>query len=94
MKATYDSVRRHLGRHFPLSRTSTGRRSGQRWTEGVQVRTSNIHGVVVDYTESHASRSDGSPRTAQLAEVRSRLEERFTVIPHPYGDGRLIVRTR
>ncbi|WP_274535389.1 hypothetical protein [Streptomyces sp. CB00455] len=38
-KATYASVRNYLGKEFSLSRTSTGRRSGHRWSEGIRVRT-------------------------------------------------------
>ncbi|MFI1189625.1 hypothetical protein [Streptomyces californicus] len=88
--ASYSTVRYYLGKVFDLSRTSTGRRSGQRWSEGVQVRTSYTHGVIVDYVESHAAwGSDGSLRK-KLKAVRKHLEQRFTVREHPAGDGRLI----
>ncbi|WP_274036766.1 hypothetical protein [Streptomyces sp. MMBL 11-1] len=90
--ASYGTVRYHLGKVFDLSRTSTGRRSGRRWSEGAQVRTSYTHGVIVDYVESHAAwGSDGSLRKKKLEAVREHLEQRFTVREHPAGDGRLIV---
>ncbi|MER0477095.1 hypothetical protein ABR737_43555 [Streptomyces sp. Edi2] len=90
--ASYSSVRYHLGKVFDLSRTATGRRSGQRWSEGAQVRTSHTHGVIVDYLESHAAwGSDGSLRKKKLDAVREHLEQRFTVRDHPAQDGRLIV---
>ncbi|MEU5137004.1 hypothetical protein [Streptomyces californicus] len=90
--ASYASVRYYLGKVFDLSGTSTGRRSVQRWSEGVQVRTSGTHGVIVDYTEGHAAwGSDGSLRKKKLEPVREHLEQRFTVREHPAGDGRLIV---
>ncbi|MFI1769132.1 hypothetical protein ACH41H_44870 [Streptomyces sp. NPDC020800] len=91
-KATYSTVRNYLGKEFGLSRTSTGRRSGQRWSEGIQVRTSHTLGVVVDYVEGHASwHSDGSLRKDKLNAVRKYLEQRFTVEDHFAGDGRLVV---
>ncbi|MFF9785622.1 hypothetical protein [Streptomyces nigrescens] len=91
-KATYATVRNYLGKEFSLSRTSTGRRSGQRWSEGAQVRTSQTLGVVVDYVESHAAwDSDGSLRKKKLNAVREHLEQRFTVEDHPARDGRLVV---
>jgi hypothetical protein len=91
-KATYATVRNYLGKEFSLSRTSTGRRSGQRWSEGVQVRTSRTLGVVVNYAESSAAwGSDGSLRKRKLAAVREYLEQRFTVDDHPVRDGRLVV---
>ncbi|MFB8291293.1 hypothetical protein [Kitasatospora purpeofusca] len=90
--ASYATVRYHLGKVFALSRMSTGRRSGQRWSEGAQVRTSYAHGVIVDYRESSAAwGSDGSLRKEKLEAVREHLEQRFTVRRHPAGDGRLIV---
>ncbi|WP_405560664.1 hypothetical protein [Streptomyces sp. NBC_01180] len=89
---SYASVRNYLGREFKLSKTSTGRRSGQRWSEGVQVRTSYSLGVIVDYTENSAEWSSGGRlRRGKLAEVRKHLEQRFTVDDHPAADGRLIV---
>ncbi|GES27884.1 hypothetical protein AB0G60_02820 [Streptomyces angustmyceticus] len=92
MAASYSTVRNYLGKEFPLSETSTGRRAGQRWSEGVQVRTSQTLGVIVDYTESHAEwRSDGSLRKAKLNTVREYLEQRFTVDDHPARDGRMVV---
>lgn len=91
-KAAYSTVRYHLGKEFSLSRTSSGRRSGQRWSEGVQVRTSHTLGVVVDYVESHSAwGSDGSLRKGKLDAVREYLERRFTVEDHPAGDGRMVV---
>lgn len=85
-------MRNYLGKEFKLSRTSTGRRSGQRWSEGVQVRTSHTLGVVVDYVESSAAwGSDGSRRKAKLRAVREYLEQRFTVEDHPVRDGRMVV---
>ncbi|MEO3976678.1 hypothetical protein [Streptomyces sp. CAU 1734] len=90
--ATYASVRNYLGKEFPLSRTSTGRRSGQRWSEGVQVRTSHVLGVIVDYVECSAAwGSDGSLRKERQVAVRKYLEQRFTVKDHPAGGGRLVV---
>ncbi|WP_086559939.1 hypothetical protein [Streptomyces africanus] len=92
MAVNYSTVRNYLGKEFKLSRTSTGRRSGQRWSEGVQVRTSHTLGVVVDYVESHAAwGSDGSLRRAELRAVREYLEQRFTVEDHPARDGRMVV---
>ncbi|MFB8310237.1 hypothetical protein ACFC5T_16935 [Streptomyces sp. NPDC055961] len=91
-KATYSTVRRYLGKEFSLSRTSAGRRSGQRWSEGVQVRTSQTLGVIVDYVESHSAwGSDGSLRKEKLNAVRAHLELRFTVEGHFAGDGRMVV---
>lgn len=91
-KATYSTVRSFLGKEFSLSRTSTGRRSGQRWSEGAQVRTSHILGVVVDYVESSAAwGSDGSHRKDKLRAVREYLEQRFAVEDHPARDGRMVV---
>lgn len=91
-KATYSTVRHYLGKEFSLSRTSTGRRSGQRWSEGVQVRTSQAFGVVVDYVESHTAwGSDGSLRKEKLNAVRKHLKQRFTVEDHFAGDGRMVV---
>lgn len=91
-KATYSAVRYYLGKEFSLSRTSTGRRSGLRWSEGVQVRTSHTLGVVVDYVESHAVwGSDGSLRMRKLNAVRKHLEQRFTVEDHFAGDGRMVI---
>lgn len=91
-KATYSTVRRYLGEEFNLSRTSAGRRSGQRWSEGVQVRTSETLGVIVDYVESHAAwGSDGSLRKEKLNAVRAYLELRFTVESHFADDGRMVV---
>ncbi|KOU51850.1 hypothetical protein [Streptomyces sp. WM6378] len=90
--ATYSTVRYYLGKKFSLSRTSTGRRSGHRWTEGAQVRTSPTLGVIVDYLESHAvGGSDGSLRKKQLKAVREYLEQRFTVEDHPARDGRMVI---
>lgn len=92
MAANYSTVRNYLGKEFRLSRTSTGRRSGQRWSEGVQVRTSHTCGVIVDYVESSAAwDSDGSLRKAKLRAVREYLEQRFTAEDHPAGDGRMVV---
>ncbi|HWU08340.1 MAG TPA: hypothetical protein VN520_18490 [Streptomyces sp.] len=91
-EATYSTVRRYLGKEFRLSRTSTGRRSGQRWSEGIQVRTSQTLGVIVDYVESHAAwGSGGSLRQEKLNAVRKHLEQRFTVADHFAGDGRMVV---
>ncbi|MFE1277164.1 hypothetical protein, partial [[Kitasatospora] papulosa] len=91
-RATYFTVRYHLGKEFSLSRMSTGRRSGQRWSEGAQVRVSQTLGVVVDYVESHAAwGSDGSFRRRKLAAVRECLQRRFTVEDHPARDGRMVV---
>ncbi|MFD7342265.1 hypothetical protein ACFV98_40855 [Streptomyces violascens] len=91
-KATYSTVRRYLGKEFSLGQMSTGRRSGQRWSEGIQVRTSQTLGVIVDYVESHAAwGSDGSLRKEKLNAVRKHLEQRFTVEDHFAGDGRMVV---
>ncbi|MDW4912597.1 hypothetical protein [Streptomyces californicus] len=91
-QATYSTVRRHLGKAFSLSRTSTGRRSGQRWSEGVQVRSTLTLGVIVDYVEGHAEwGSGGSRRAEQLVAVRQHLEQRFDVTEHFSRDGRFIV---
>ncbi|MFJ3182347.1 hypothetical protein ACIPJN_28710 [Streptomyces sp. NPDC086796] len=91
-KATYSTVRYHLGKEFSLSRTSTGRRSGQRWSEGVQVRTSHTLGVIVDYVECSATwGSDGSLRRERQRAVRAHLELCFAVEDHPARDGRMVV---
>lgn len=91
--ANYANVRRHLAKKFTLSVTSTGRRAGQRWSEGVQVRSSHFSGVIVDYVESYtALYSDGSLRAKKLAEVREHLAGKFEVTDY-YGD-RLSVRTK
>ncbi|MFS0691878.1 hypothetical protein [Streptomyces nitrosporeus] len=91
-KATYSAVRYRLGKEFRLSRTSTGRRSGQRWSEGAQVRTSPTHGVIVNYVECHSMwRSDGSLRKEKLNAMRDYLEQHFTVKDHPARDGRMVL---
>jgi hypothetical protein len=90
-KANYGTVRYHLAKRFDLSIMATGRRSGQRWSEGASISAQHA-GVVVDYRESSAAlRSDGSLRTTKLAEVRAHLETRFTVTDYGVGDGRMLV---
>lgn len=88
---TYANVRRRLATRFPLSRAATGRRSGQRWTEGVRVRTTES-GTVVDYVEGSADfRADGSRRTTALAEIRAFLAETWIVAEHPGRPGALVM---
>ncbi|MFJ4680575.1 hypothetical protein [Kitasatospora sp. NPDC088783] len=90
----YQSVRGYLARRgFPLSQMSTGRRSGQRWTEGVTVRTTWLSGVIVDFHENHAHRGDGSHRREQIAKVRAALEKHYVVTDHG-GFGELSVTAR
>ncbi|MFJ9694890.1 hypothetical protein [Kitasatospora sp. NPDC101183] len=89
---TYASVRRFLGRTFPLSRTAS---NGRRWSEGVRVQTLAGGDVVVTYAENHANfYSDGSCGVSELEAVREHLRRRYDVADYGPSDGGRLLVTR